>query len=164
MPYDLSRLRIDLVDANPFSRRVLRSLLVAIGIPDASIREMQDAETALTSLAHFQPDIVLCDLSMPGMSGIDFIRAVRRMDDEVCPYLPIIVCTAHTDERRVLGCRDAGANEVLNKPISVTTLYQRLVAVIERPRSFVHAPVFTGPDRRRKRQPAPARRSGDEAC
>lgn len=164
MSYDLSRLRVDLVGGNAFSRRILRSLLVAIGVPDGSVRDMEDAETALTSLVQFTPDIILCSLSMPGMSGIDFIRALRQMEDDACRYMPIIVCTAHTDERRVLACRDAGVNEVLHMPVSVTTLYQRMVSVIENPRSFVHAPVFTGPDRRRKREPAPARRAEDGGC
>jgi len=153
MPYDLSRLLVDIVDDNPFSRQILRSLLVAIGIPDIKIKELPDAESALAGLVRFTPDVIICGLTLSGMDGLTFIRRVRELDDEVACCLPVIVCTAHTDEQRVLACRDAGANEVLNKPVSVTTLYQRLVSVIENPRSFVLSPVFKGPDRRRRVKP-----------
>lgn len=163
MPYDLSRLRVDIVDPNPFSRRILRSLLGAIGVRDIKINEMQDGEAALAGLQRYTPDVILCALTLPGMEGLDFIRAVRRLEDEVACYVPIVVCTAYTDEKRVLACRDAGANEVLHKPVSVVTLYQRLVSVIENPRSFIHAPVFTGPDRRRRHRPVTTpRRASDE--
>ena len=165
MPYDLSRLRVDIVDDNSFSRQILRSLLVAIGVPDRNVKELTDAESALAGLKSFTPDIILCGLSLPGMDGIAFIRAVRDLDDEAACCVPIIVCTAHTDERRVLACRDAGANEVLNKPVSVTTLYQHLASVIESPRSFVLSPVFKGPDRRRRVKPTTKpRRAGDMDC
>lgn len=163
MPYDLSRLEITIVDPNAFSRQVLRSLLNAIGVPSASIKELSDAETALDDLAHFTPDLILSEISLPGMDGIAFVEAVRRIEDDAKCYVPIIVCTAHTDQQRVLACRDAGAHEVLNKPLSVSTLYQRIVSVIEKPRSFVLAPVYAGPDRRRREagSKAQSRRSSD---
>jgi len=153
MAYDLSRLQVDIVDGNPFSRQILRSLLVAIGIPDTKITEVPDAESELAVLVRFTPDIVICGIELPGMDGLAFIRAVRALDDEFACCVPVIVCTAYIDEPRVLACRDAGANEVLNKPVSVTTLYQRIVSVIENPRSFVLSPVFKGPDRRRRVKP-----------
>jgi two-component system, chemotaxis family, chemotaxis protein CheY len=165
MPYDLSRLQVDIVDDNPFSRQILRSLLIAIGIADTKIKELPDAESELGGLIRFTPDVVICGISLPGMDGLAFIRAVRALDDEIACCVPIIVCTAHTDERSVIACRDAGANEVLNKPVSVTTLYQRLVSVIENPRSFVLSPVFKGPDRRRRNKPpAKPRRASDAGC
>ena len=163
MPYDLSRLQVDIVDDNLFSRQILRSLLIAIGIPDTKIKELPDAESALAGLVRFTPDIVICGLTLPGMDGLTFIREIRKLDDEVACCVPVIVCTAHTDERRVIACRDVGANEVLNKPVSVTTLYQRIVSVIENPRSFILSPVFKGPDRRRRDQPSPNPRRASDA-
>jgi two-component system chemotaxis response regulator CheY len=150
MAYDFSRLEVTIVDPNVFSRQVLRSLLNAIGVLSENIKELPDAETALDDLKHFTPDLILAEITLPGMDGIAFVEAVRRIEDDAKCYVPIIVCTAHTEERRVLACRDAGAHEVLNKPMSVKTLYQRIVSVIERPRSFVVASVYAGPDRRRR--------------
>lgn len=163
MPYDFSKLQISIVDGNTFSRQILRSLLNAMEIPMASIKELEDAEVALEDLKHFTPDLILCELTLPNKDGIAFVEAVRHMDDEIKRYIPIIVCTAHSEQAQVIACRDAGAHEVLHKPMSVRTLYQRIVSVIENPRSFVYAKVFTGPDRRRRSvaDGAPARRSGD---
>jgi two-component system, chemotaxis family, chemotaxis protein CheY len=165
MPYDLSKLELTIIDPNSFSRQILRSLLNAVGVPSSAIREMSDAETALSALEHFTPDIILSEISLPGMDGIAFIEAVRHLEDDSKCYVPIIVCTAHTDQQRVLACRDAGAHEVMNKPMSVKALYQRIVSVIEHPRSFVLAPVYAGPDRRRRESggKAQTRRSGDDA-
>lgn len=163
MPYDLSALNVAIIDSSSFSRRLLLSLLGAIGVPPSQIREFTDAETALVELEHFVPDLILCEIRLEGMDGIGFIQAVRRLDDESKCYVPIIVCTAHTDEPRVVACRDAGAHEVLTKPMSVETLYQRIVSVIENPRSFIHAAVFAGPDRRRREvaEQGQSRRSAD---
>lgn len=154
MSYDLRPLSIAIVDANAFSRRLLRSLLVAIGFSNAKIKDMADAESALADLEHFAPDLILSEFELPGMGGVEFIRLVRQFEDETSRYVPIIVCTAHTDEKLVFTCRDAGAHEVLGKPISATALYQHIVSVIENPRPFIHASVFTGPDRRRREKRA----------
>lgn len=163
MPYNFSKLEISIVDANLFSRQILRSLLNAMDIPMASIKELEDAEVALEDLKHFTPDLILCELTLPEMDGLAFVDAVRHMEDEIKRYIPIIVCTAHSEQARVIACRDAGAHEVLHKPMSAQTLYQRIVSVIENPRSFVYTKVFTGPDRRRRTvaDGEHARRSGD---
>ena len=150
MAYNFSTLSVYVIDANAFSRQVLRSLLGAIGIPHETIKDMAAAESALSEIQHFPPDFILCDINLPGISGTDFIRAVRQLDDEVTRYTPIIVCTAYTELWRVEEYRDAGAHEVLHKPISVQTLYLRLASVIETPRSFIYTPGFSGPDRRRR--------------
>jgi CheY-like chemotaxis protein len=150
MAYDFSSLVVHVIDANAFSRQILREMLGAIGIQAGATKEMADAESALAEMEHFPPDLILCDVTLPQMSGVDFIRAVRQLEDEVKRYTPIIVCTAYTERLRVEEYRDAGAHEVLYKPLSVYTLYQRLVSVIEKPRSFIYSPIFHGPDRRRK--------------
>jgi CheY-like chemotaxis protein len=150
MAYDFSSLVVHIIDGNAFSRQILREMLGAIGIATAAVKEMPDAETAIAEMEHFPPDLILCDINLPGMSGVDCIRAIRQMKDEVKRYTPIIVVTAYTERARVEEYRDAGAHEVLHKPLSVHTLYQRLVSVIEAPRSFIYSPAFFGPDRRRK--------------
>jgi CheY-like chemotaxis protein len=151
MPYDLSKLSVSIIDGSLFSRQILRSLFNAIDVPTSSIKEFDDAESALEDLKHFTPDLILCELTLPNMDGIAFVEAVRHLEeDEVKRYIPIIVCTAHSEQAKVIACRDAGAHEVLHKPLSVRTLYQRIVSVIENPRSFIYAQVFTGPDRRRR--------------
>ena len=61
----------------------------------------------------------------------------------------ILVVTGHSDQKRVLAARDAGATEILAKPISIKTLHDRLVWVLQNPRAFIKSGEYTGPDRRR---------------
>jgi len=62
--------------------------------------------------------------------------------------------TGHTEMNRVVEARDAGVHEFLAKPISVKGLYSRIRSIIERPRPFVRAGLYFGPDRRRRDNPA----------
>jgi CheY-like chemotaxis protein len=163
MAYDFSSLIVHVIDANAFSRQILREMLSALGIHAGAMKEMPNAESALKEMELFPPDLILSDINLPGMSCVDFIRAVRKLEDEVKRYTPIIVVTAYTEKERVDEYRDAGAHEVLHKPLSVHTLYQRFVSVIEAPRSFIYARAFSGPDRRRKSEgPDGAERRGGE--
>lgn len=77
---------------------------------------------------------------------------------------PIIFAASHTLVWHVTSARDAGITEYLAKPISARIIYSRLCSVIERPRTFIEADNFVGPDRRRQRDPykvGQARRDSD---
>ena len=74
--------------------------------------------------------------------------------------------TGHTDRRRVLEARDAGVNEFVAKPLTARALIDRLRSVIDNERGWVKSNSYTGPDRRRKANPAypgPFRRIADKA-
>jgi DNA-binding response OmpR family regulator len=62
--------------------------------------------------------------------------------------------TGHTEMNRVMEARDAGVHEFLAKPISAKSIYARIRAIIERPRPFIRAGVYFGPDRRRRNNPS----------
>jgi DNA-binding response OmpR family regulator len=66
--------------------------------------------------------------------------------------------TGHSERHYIEQARDAGVTEFLSKPITARALYLRIMEVIERPRQFVRAPTFAGPDRRRKTLPHFAKR------
>lgn len=102
---------------------------------------------------------------MKPMDGISFTRIVRNDPASPNPYVPVILMTGFSEKRRVLQARDAGVTEFLVKPFNAHDLYKRIVQVIERPRQFVRAEDFFGPDRRRKKTPGflgPFRRDTDE--
>ncbi len=67
--------------------------------------------------------------------------------------LPIIMLTANSEPEYVVEARDRGVTEFLAKPFTVDSLYRRLVSVIARPRPFVNAEQYFGPDRRRRQVP-----------
>lgn len=163
MAFDFSRLRILTVDDNEFMQRLLRDILVALGFRPDHIRAAVDGSNALAALDTFQADLVICDLNMRPMHGKQFTRLVRTQGDSPNPFLPIIVCTGHAELNHIADARDAGANEILRKPVSARLIYDRLCSIVESPRTFVRAPTYTGPDRRRRNVPfdGPDRRASD---
>ncbi len=93
------------------------------------------------------------------MDGLEFVRLVRTDTESPNPFVPVIMLTAHTEAKRVVEARDAGVTEFLAKPISAHQLYSRILAVIERPRPFIRAKAYVGPERRRRQDP---KRKGPE--
>jgi two-component system chemotaxis response regulator CheY len=135
------------VEDNQHMRILLKSLLNALGI--AAVYEATDGEGAFALLRDKQPDLILSDLSMKPMDGIAFAREVRMSKASPNPYIPIIMVTGHTERHRIEAARDAGVTEVLAKPITAGSLFQRIGEIVNRPRAFVKCTDYFGPDRRR---------------
>ena len=138
-----------IVEDNQHMRTLLRSLLNALGI--MQVYEAANGEDAFALLRDRQPDLILSDLSMSPMDGLAFAREVRMSKASPNPYIPIIMVTGHTERHRVEAARDAGVTEVLAKPITAGSLFQRIGEIVDRPRAFVKAVNYFGPDRRRVR-------------
>ena len=146
MRFDL--LKILLVDDNQHMRMLLIEILRAIGV--RHVFEAMDGAEALSILRSTAIDVVFTDLSMNGLDGIDFVQLVRQSPDSPNPFVPIVMITGHSTERRVREGRDAGVNEFLTKPITARGVIHRLTLLIENPRPFVRAGDYFGPDRRRR--------------
>jgi CheY-like chemotaxis protein len=146
MPQNFERLNVMIVDDNVSMRHLLKEILLAFGI--VRIAECSDGKEALSHLKSFQADAIFADWMMEPMNGLEMARSLRTDSDR--PYIPIIMLTGHTERHRVEEARDAGVTEFLAKPISANAVYQRLQEIVKRPRSFIKAPGFAGPDRRRR--------------
>jgi len=160
--YSFERASVLLVDDSVWMRAVLRQMLKALGF--AQIHEASSGASALGKLDTIRPDIILTDWDMEAMSGLDLTHRIRRLPGEE-RFTPVIMISAYSMLSNVLAARNAGVTEFLVKPVSPQALYHRLVAVIERPRAFVEAPGYVGPDRRRRADEeyrGPKRRSVDE--
>ncbi len=158
----LERLHILVVDDNPHMRAIVIAILRSAGFSE--IKEAGDGAQALEEMRLGVVDIVLVDLNMSPIDGLEFTKMMRTAPDSVNPYIPIIMMTGHTERRKVLEARDVGVNEFVAKPISAKTLLERFIAVIDRPRSFVKAKNYQGPCRRRDRATSfggPWQRRGD---
>jgi len=145
-------LKILLVDDNPHMRVLLTQILRAIDV--RHIHEASDGAEALQIMRGTNIDIVISDLTMQPLDGIDFVRLLRNSPDSPNQMAPVIMVTGHSTLRRINECRDAGVNEVLS----------RIAEVIENPRPFVRTPDYFGPCRRRRAEPGyggPYRRSND---
>jgi len=119
-------IRILIVDDHPVVREGLMAVLE--GIPDIRVvGTAQSAEEALAAIKTVRPDIVLLDLELPGMSGIDAIPRLIAGGDHV----RVIVLTAYDTEERVLGAIRAGAGGYLLKGAAAAEIVHAIRAVRE---------------------------------
>jgi two-component system chemotaxis response regulator CheY len=155
-------LKILLVDDNHYMRVLLGEILRAIGVQH--IFEANDGAEALQAMRKSPVDIVMTDLSMQPLDGIDFVRLLRNSPDSPNPMVPVIMITGHSTMQRVNEAREAGVNEFLAKPLTARGVIERLTQVVENPRPFIRTATYFGPDRRRRadpKHPGPWRRSTD---
>ena len=160
MKYEL--LNILLVDDNRHMRAMLTAILRAVGV--SNIFDANDGAEALQVLRRQDIDLVMTDLQMEPVDGIDFVRLLRNSPDSPCPMVPVIMITGHSTMRRVAEARDVGVTEFLSKPITARGVLQRIGLVVNQPRAFIRTEDYFGPDRRRRRDPAyqgPRRRADD---
>jgi two-component system alkaline phosphatase synthesis response regulator PhoP len=94
-----------------------------------------DGKMALAQARHERPDLVVLDLNLPGMDGLDVCRALRRESD-----VPIIMLTARVDETDRLIGLELGADDYITKPFSPRELVARVRAVLRRVQGSVHQP------------------------
>ena len=146
--YRFDRVRVLVVDDNAHMRKLVMTILQAFGV--LQISEAESGERAWTVLRETNPDVVVLDWVMEGMSGLDLIQMIRTNPQAPNPFVPVIMLTGHTSLDHVRQARDAGVNEFIAKPVSVKTMMSRLVAVIEHPRPYVRTGVYFGPCRRRR--------------
>lgn len=158
MSMEMDRLSILLVEDNAYMRSLMRQILGAFGIKN--ILECTDGGDALTMLRDFPADLVIADWVMEPVDGLELTRRLRTAQDSPNPHIPIVLLTGHTERHRVEEARDAGVTEFLAKPVYPKAVYLRLQEVIERPRRFVKAEEYTGPDRRRKSVELPENEDG----
>lgn len=157
---EFQHLRVLIVDDNNDMRTLLRRMLGSIGVKH--ILEASDGRAGITILRDTGCDVVLSDLDMKPMNGIEFTLAVRTSDHLSNSVVPIIMITGRTEMQVVEKARDAGITEFIAKPVTMKALQARLTEVVERPRPFVRSTTYTGPDRRRKKTGrGPGRRQDD---
>ncbi|WP_343520990.1 response regulator [Sphingomonas sp.] len=114
------------IEDDPMNRRVVRDMLDVAG---ASMAEAEHAEEGLRRIEAEDFDVVLVDLRMPGMDGIEAIERIRARDDAKAE-LPIIVVTADTALDLRERCLTAGADEVLFKPVAMDALFDTIGRVL----------------------------------
>ena len=165
--YDLSQLKIMVVDDCQFMRRVLERMLKALGVGDVVVAK--DGNAALFQLAcavqdrDGPPDLIVTDWEMEPMNGHQFVNSIRDSDQAFVREMPVIMLTGHSDLQTVKAARDFGVSEFLTKPVSAERLYQRITSIIDHPRPFIQSDQFSGPCRRRQNRgfSGEDRRGGD---
>ncbi len=149
--YNIEDLKFLIVDDDANMRQLIRTILSSLGVKNLETAGGTDQGYAL--LANFAADIVICDLRMDPLDGIEFTRMVRTKEDSPNIYLPIIMLTGHAEIAAVENARKAGVHDFLTKPVSPTKLYKTIQGLIENPRPFIRSEDYFGPDRRRRQDP-----------
>jgi two-component system chemotaxis response regulator CheY len=146
----VQQLHVLVVDDNPFMRTIVRGLLNNIGVKRVS--EAGDGVAALDKMREDTPDVVVLDWEMPLLNGPELVRIVRSPGMFPTPDLPIIMLSAHVEQRRILESVKLGVNEFLCKPVSAKALFERLISILLKPRAIVRRGDYYGPA---PRVPAP---------
>lgn len=118
------RSRILVVDDETQITRVLKTALSSQGY---EVKSASDGESALNLALDWIPDLIVTDLSMPGMTGIELCRLVRERSQ-----VPIIVLSVRGEEKTKIDALDAGADDYVTKPFSVSELLARVRANLRR--------------------------------
>jgi len=121
----LERSKLLVVDDEPALRRALRTSLAASGF---SVSEARSGEEALAALDRAPVDIVLLDINMPGMSGVEACRRIRELSAQI----GIIMVTVRDSEDDKVHALEAGADDFIAKPYHLRELVARLRAMLRR--------------------------------
>jgi two-component system KDP operon response regulator KdpE len=116
--------KILIVDDEPQITRVLRRSLSAHRY---EVRTAADGESALDTVRDFAPDLIITDLSMPEMNGIELCREIRKKSE-----IPIIVLSVKGEEKTKVEALDAGADDYITKPFGIEELLARVRAALRR--------------------------------
>jgi CheY-like chemotaxis protein len=139
----LKQLRVLVVDDAKAMRDLIRNVLLMAGVGE--VATAVDGAKAIEIVLQTRPHLIYVDWEMHGMSGVDFVRAIRSSSEGDVRFTPIIMVTAHAEQSAVLEARQAGIHEYLLKPFTARSVLARLVSVINNPRDFVRRDGFFGP-------------------
>ena len=139
------------IDDSPFALELTAQALLGFGI---KVRHScNSAAQAIAVLRDRPVDLILVDCEMPGMSGYEFVRWLRRSGLEPNAFAPVIMTAAHVRRSKVSEARDCGANFLITKPFSAAVLLERIVWVARDARPFLEVGDYFGPDRRFRSEP-----------
>ena len=116
------------VDDFPTMRRIVKNLLGDLGYTNTV--EADDGETALPILKAGGIEFVVTDWNMPGMTGIELLKAIRA--DETLAHLPVLMVTAEADKAQIVEAAQAGVSGYIIKPFTAETLKEKLDRIIQR--------------------------------
>ena len=130
--------RVLVVDDEPAIRRFLTTSLAA---HDYAVFEAVNGQEALSAVAAHRPDLVILDLGLPDMDGIEVTRLLREWST-----IPIIILTVQEQEAAKVAALDAGADDYVTKPFGMGELLARMRAALRRAASSTAEPVFSSGD------------------
>ncbi len=155
---NLEKATVLVLDDNGPSLDILSQVVSGFGVNQLHRAEsVKDAQELVKSKTF---DLVISDVQIPDVDGIEFINWLRREGPENNRYVPVILVTGHTRTTDIFRTRDAGANFTVAKPITPKVLLERIFWVAREERAFIECEAYVGPDRRFKYEGPPAGMDG----
>ncbi len=142
------------VDDSSFSAEITTSALLGFGI--RTRHSCRSAPEAMALLAEVEVDLLVVDCEMPGMDGFELVQWLRRSGPPNA-FVPVIMTAAHIRRSMVNKARNCGANFIVTKPFSASSLLERIVWVARDSRPFLEVGDYFGPDRRFQNTPPPGK-------
>jgi two-component system chemotaxis response regulator CheY len=121
-------MRILIVDDFSTMRRIIKNLLNDLGYTNTA--EAEDGNSALTALSQGSFEFVVTDWNMPGMTGIELLKAIRA--DDRYKTLPVLMVTAEAKREQIIEAAQNGVNGYIIKPFTAQTLEEKLGKIFER--------------------------------
>ena len=125
-----TEMKILVVDDFSTMRRIIKNLLRDLGFNNTS--EADDGLTALPMLKSGNFDLLVTDWNMPGMQGIDLLKAVRADEDENLKSIPVLMVTAEQKKEQIVEAAQAGVNGYIVKPFTALILKEKLEKIFAR--------------------------------
>lgn len=138
--------RVLIVDPNPHAARLLTEIIKGMGAGEIVVAPNEPRAMAVAG--ELEPGIVFTERNGDKLNGESLARALRRSSLN-CRRAPIIMVTADATASTIIGARDSGIHEFLRKPFTSADLLKRVENVALKPRDWVEAVGYVGPDRRR---------------
>ena len=121
-------IKVLVVDDFSTMRRIVKNLLRDLGF--TNIQDADDGSTALPMLQGGDFDFVVTDWNMPGMQGIDLLKAIRA--DPKLSHIPVLLITAEAKKEQIIMAAQAGVNGYIVKPFTAGTLKTKLDKIFQR--------------------------------
>jgi two-component system chemotaxis response regulator CheY len=115
---DYSMVKLLVIDDEPFIRKLIVRLLIEIGIKNVIEADngLKGINKIIQSRTNF--DLIICDLEMPTLNGLDFLKTLRKHPQVKAPQTPVVILTGHSDEDNIYDAVMLGIHGFLTKPVS----------------------------------------------
>jgi CheY-like chemotaxis protein len=148
MSFKFEKLSVLVVEDTLPMRKIIHAVLMTLGV--GKVYNSENGDEGFRNFLRHNQDIIITDWHMPGSTGLDLIKMVRKNANSPNRLVPIIMMTGYSAYPRVSQARDTGVTEFLVKPFTAEDLAKRIAHVINKPRDFIESKEYFGPCRRRR--------------
>jgi two-component system chemotaxis response regulator CheY len=125
----MSEISALIVDSSSVMRKIVERTLRQTGLAITSIFEAESGVEALELLRQHRVGLILSDINMPNMDGLEFLRQLREQD--LAPDVPVVMITTESSEEHVRGAIAAGAQAYIRKPFTAEQVKERVLPLVD---------------------------------